>query len=67
MRKSEEINAISPEKYGTRKAKPEDIKELNIPLFYNIIRMQRFPETSTFTDFIMNYDLVVHIIASPSL
>ena len=37
MRKSEELNALTPQKYGIRKEKAADIHALNTHLFYYLI------------------------------
>ena len=39
----------------------------NTRLFYELIRQNKFPETSIFADLVSNYDLVVHSIAYLSL
>ena len=66
-RKSEELDALAPEQYGSRKVKSTDIQALNTCLFYYLIRLKRVLATSTFTDLIYNYNLVVNRIASLSL
>ena len=64
MRKPENINALAPEKYRSKKSKAADIQALNTHLFYGIIILKRVPYTWTFTDIISNYNRLVHIIAS---
>ena len=67
MRKAEKFNTLSPEQYGSIKAKAEDIQALNTRHLYDIIRLKRLTATRTLSYLISNYDLVVHSIASPSI
>ena len=53
---------LSPEQYVSITFKVADTQALKNCQFYDLIRLTRVPETSTFADIISNYDLVVHII-----
>ena len=57
------LDVLALEQYGSRKAKAADIQALNIRLLYDLTRLERIPSTSTFTDIVSNYDIVVHIIS----
>ena len=46
------LDVISPEQYGSRKAKAADIQDLNTILFYGLIWQKRIPETSIFPDLV---------------
>ena len=64
MKKAEDLDGLTPEKYGNRKAKAADIQDLNTRLFYVLISKNRLSGTSTFADLITDFELFVHIIAS---
>ena len=59
----EELDALLPKQCGSRASKSEDIQNLNIRLFYNLIRLKWVPYPSIFEYLISNYDLVAHRIA----
>eukprot|EP00957_Ditylum_brightwellii_P054264 4110314-Ditylum_brightwellii.AAC.1 len=67
MEKAEENGGIAPEQYNNRKRLSAYLQALNTRLFYNYILLEITPATSTFIDLVLNYDLVVHIIASLAL
>ena len=67
MIRVQELRSFATNKYRTRKGKSEDTQALNNRLFYDLIRLNRIPETSNFADIVSNYDLLVHTIASLSL
>ena len=54
MRKSEELDTLDPEQYGSRKEKAMYIQALNTRLFYDLIITKRVPATSTFSDIVSN-------------
>ena len=64
---AETLDRITPEQYGSLKAKAADIQALNTRFFYDFIQQKRIPETSIFADLVSNYDLVVHSITYLSL
>ena len=66
MIQDETLDGISPEQYGSRKAKDANTQALNTRLFYDLIRQKRIPATSISADLVSKYDLVVHSIASLS-
>lgn len=67
MELAEACNGVAPEQYGSRKCFAADIQALNTRLFYDLVKLDKLPATSTFIDLVSNYDLVVHSIASLSL
>ena len=64
MVKSEELGLLDPEEYGSRTTKAVYIQNFNTRIFYDLIRLNIFLAKNTFADLILNYDLVVHNIAS---
>ena len=67
MSKAENIDRLATEQYGIRKAKVADIQALHTRLIYDLIRQTVISDTSIFENFVSNYDLVFHSIASLSL
>ena len=63
----EDLDVLDPKEYGICKAKAADIQYLNTHLVYEVTRKKRPPATSTISELISNYDLVLHSIASLSL
>ena len=45
MNTAEELNTLTPEQYGIRKAKASNIQSLNTRLFYDLTRLKRIPVT----------------------
>ena len=66
MGKTENLDRLALEKYGSWKSKVADIQYLNTRLFYDTIRQKRTPATRIFSDLVSNYDLVYHSIDSLS-
>ena len=62
MNQAEYLEVISPEHYGSQKAKSADAQDLNTHLFYDLVRQNTVTSTSVFADLISKYDLVVHSI-----
>ena len=62
LNKTEELEGISPEQYGKRKSKSDDVQDLNTCLFYNLVRQKKVTPTSAFAYLISNYELMLHII-----
>ena len=67
MKTVKEFKALTPKQYGSRKYKAADIQTLNTRLFYDLTRLKRITDTSTFSDLVSNYDLVFHNIVSLSM
>ena len=63
MEKPEDCMGIAMEQYGSKQKHAADIQALNTKLYYNLIIMERTPETSTLIDLVSKYGLVVHCIA----
>ena len=55
------------EQCGSGRKHAADVQALNTKLYYDLIRMERTPATSTFIDLVSNYDLMFHSIAYLSL
>ena len=54
MEISEYCMGIANEQYGSRKKHTTDIQALNTKLYYDLIRMERTPATSTFIYLVYN-------------
>ena len=67
MIRAEELRALSPEQYSSRKGKAAYIQALNTRMFYDIIRVKIFPATRTFAYLVSRYNRVVHSIEPLSL
>ena len=67
MSTAEDFDALSPEQYGSIKAKVANISSFNTHLIYDLKRLKRIPSTSTFANLVSNYYIVVHSIASLSM
>ena len=49
-KKTEELNALANQQYGSRASKSSGIKALNTCLFYDLIRLKIVPATSNVSD-----------------
>ena len=57
MGKTENLDRLALEKYGSWKSKVADIQYLNTRLFYYLIRQKRTPEIRICADLVSKYDL----------
>ena len=67
IKTSEDIEALAPEQYGSRKEKSADIQALNTRLFHDLTTLKWKPSTSTFADIVSNYYFVFHSITYLSM
>eukprot|EP00957_Ditylum_brightwellii_P158200 12041707-Ditylum_brightwellii.AAC.1 len=59
---AERNGGIAQEPFGGRVRHSAEVQALNICLFYDQVKLNKVPVTSTFMDLVSNYDLMVHSI-----
>eukprot|EP00957_Ditylum_brightwellii_P139580 10637821-Ditylum_brightwellii.AAC.1 len=64
---AERNGEIAREQFGGRVRHSAEVQGLNVHLFYDQVKLNKVPATSTFVDRVSNYNLVVHSIGSLAL
>eukprot|EP00957_Ditylum_brightwellii_P012451 941024-Ditylum_brightwellii.AAC.1 len=64
---AERNGGIVQEQFGRRVRHSAEVQGFNVCLFYDQVKLNKVPATSTFVDRVSNYNIVVHSIGSLAL